>query len=98
MKFGEVEEFIRGAAKEESGNSVEADGSENLCVCGNWHLQKKQNKKKKVFILYLVEEKRKGTEIEHDTRMRNSRLEGGLEEWQVEEGLGRVLSQTVHTM
>jgi len=35
VKFGEVEEFIRGAAKEEFGNPVEADDSENLCVCGN---------------------------------------------------------------
>jgi len=35
VKFGEVEEFIGGAAKEDSGNPIEADDSENLCVCGN---------------------------------------------------------------
>lgn len=43
MKFGKVEELIGGAAEEEPGNPVEADDSENLCVCGNRHEDAKES-------------------------------------------------------
>jgi len=50
------------------------------------------------YILFGRREKKGEKERGEDTRMRKSRLEGGLEEWQMEEGLGRVLSQTAHTL
>jgi len=59
----------------------------------------KQNQTKQGFYIIFGRREKKGDkERGHDTRMRKSRLEGGLEGWQVEEGLGRVLSQTAHTL
>lgn len=35
VKVGEVEKLIRGAAKENPGNPIEADDRNYLCVCCN---------------------------------------------------------------